>query len=145
MIKKKIEIVILTLILVISTTGLPTYFHYCLMMNQQSADVCDMCKSEFAMENNTSCCSSSNNENSLQIKSDLSDCCQLNFVFNKIEDDFIFYKDHITKITSEQNLIYLIIPQTENYFTKIVNNLSSKSPPLLNKTDLNILNSNFRI
>ena len=140
MIKKKIEIVILTLILVISTTGLPTYFHYCMMMNQQSLSECEMCKSEIE-KIETSCCSEKVSDNSVIIKSEKAACCQTEFVYNKVEDNFLSNKTEANIYFSFNNLfeqISLLQPTID--FQSINSFYCDSSPPFLVNSEIYITN-----
>ena len=87
MMKKKISILTLTILFVVSTTGLPIWSHYCEMMGKRSSSECEMCKVEMEKVE-TSCCSEEVSDNNLKLSAEKSDCCIQEFDYKKIEDDF---------------------------------------------------------
>lgn len=87
MMKKKISILFLITLFLISTTGLPIWSHYCEMMGKKSLSECEMCKAEIE-KIEPSCCSEKTAENQLQFTSENSNCCIDEFDYKKIEDNF---------------------------------------------------------
>lgn len=87
MMKKRITISVLTLLFLVSTTGLPIYSHYCEMMGKRSSNECEMCKAEIE-KTEPSCCSENNIGDALQLKAENSRCCVDEFDYKKIEDNF---------------------------------------------------------
>jgi hypothetical protein len=87
MMKKSIFISVLTLLFLVSTTGLPVFYHYCEMMQKRSISECEMCKVEMEKVE-TSCCSEEVSDNNLKLSAEKSNCCIQEFDYKKIEDDF---------------------------------------------------------
>ena len=86
MMKKRISISILTLLFLVSTTGMPIWSHYCEMMGKKSLSECGDCKIEEVEV--TSCCSETIPDDQLQYSSSNSNCCVDEFDYKKIEDNF---------------------------------------------------------
>ena len=86
MMKKKISILTLTFLFLVSTTGMPIWSHYCEMMGKKSLTECGDCKIEVVEV--TSCCSETIPDDQLQYSSSTSNCCIDEFDFKKIEDNF---------------------------------------------------------
>jgi hypothetical protein len=84
MIKKRISILTLTILFLVSTTGLPIWSHYCEIMGKKSLNECEAC----IIETRSSCCSDELLNAKLKITSDNSSCCVDEFDYKKIEDDF---------------------------------------------------------
>lgn len=87
MMKKKISILTLTILFLVSTTGLPVFSHYCEMMQKRSISECEMCKVEMEKVE-SSCCSEEIQGDKLQVSSEKSTCCIQEFDYKKIEDNF---------------------------------------------------------
>jgi len=86
MMKKKISILILTILFVVSTTGMPIWSHYCEMMGKKSLSECQACAEE--KEETFSCCSMEESDFEIQLKAKESNCCIDEFDYKKIEDNF---------------------------------------------------------
>lgn len=86
MMKKRISISILTLLFLVSTTGMPIWSHYCEMMGKKSLSECGDCKIEEVEV--TSCCSETIPDDQLQYSSSNSNCCVDEFDYKNIEDNF---------------------------------------------------------
>ncbi|MBK9098070.1 MAG: hypothetical protein IPM14_08140 [bacterium] len=95
---KRIFILTLTFAFLVSTTGLPLFYHYCEMMGKKSLTECEMCKLETEEIKETSCCSEPIPESKLLITDSESKCCIDEFDYKKIEDNFS--QSHQTLITS---------------------------------------------
>jgi hypothetical protein len=141
MMKKRILILNLTLLFLVSTTGLPVTFHLCQMMEQKSLSECEVCLAEMNKVE-TSCCSEELNEESITISSVNPICCQDEFVYNKIEDEFISGKSEITLFLSSENSFQPIalIPPTFD-FSSEVSFYCDSSPPFLINPEIHITNS----
>jgi hypothetical protein len=87
MMKNRISISILTLLFLVSTTGMPIWSHYCEMMGKRSINECEMCKAEIE-KIEPSCCSEEISDNDLKFSSEKSNCCVDEFDYKKIEDNF---------------------------------------------------------
>ena len=84
--KKRILISILSLMFLVSTTGLPIFYHYCQMSGKKSFNKCEICSQE--QRTKLSCCSEEIAENILKLTSEKSTCCIDQFDYRKIEDKF---------------------------------------------------------
>lgn len=87
MMKKKISILSLVILFLVSTTGLPIWSHYCEMMGQKSSDECEMCSIEIE-KIESDCCSEENQFEKIQISSENSTCCIDAFDYKRIEDNY---------------------------------------------------------
>jgi len=138
MMKKKISILFLITLFLISTTGLPIWSHYCEMMGKKSLTECDDCKIEEVEV--TSCCSEITLENQLQYTSENSNCCIDEFDYKKIEDDFFqTITSNLIPITSVISALHLssIDSQSENKFSEQTN--YDLPPPKFGKQLLNTI------
>jgi hypothetical protein len=138
---RKTQIVSLILLFFISTTGLPAYYHYCEMMGKRSLSECEACKAK--IENiESSCCSNETPEYPVTISSDQPVCCQDAFVYNKVEDQFLFNKSEINYFTSTQILFHSVSLITPSVDFLLENSFyCDSSPPFLINPELNISNS----
>jgi hypothetical protein len=121
--KKRISILILTILFVVSTTGLPIWSHYCEMMGKRSSSECEMCKVEMEKVE-PSCCSEETPDNQRQVYTENSNCCVDVFDFNKIEDDFFqTITSNLIPITSVVTELHLtsLDSQNENIFSQQTN------------------------
>jgi hypothetical protein len=146
MIKKKIKIFSLVSIILVSTTGLPVTYHLCNMMNLKSLDDCEVCKSE-SEESNDSCCDAMDTNAGLPaISKDNTSCCHTEFVFNKVEDEFLIDKIDFNFISSTQIISQAVtlIP-TSSCISNSLTFQCDSSPPFLINPDLHISNSVFLI
>ena len=87
MMKKRISILSLTLLFLVSTTGLSVTYHLCEMMGEKSFNECEVCKAEMELVE-TYCCDEQKIEELITISSENPVCCKDEFVYNKVEDDF---------------------------------------------------------
>ena len=145
MTKKKIFILILALFFLVSTTGLPVSYHLCKMMETKSLSECEICKAE--MEKiNPSCCAVETMEFSVTISSDISACCQEEFVYNKVEDEFVNNKTDVNFFSTSDILFQsiVLIPHTFD-FSLEESFYCDSSPPFLINPELHITNSIFLI
>ncbi|WP_148267610.1 hypothetical protein [Ignavibacterium album] len=139
--KKKIEIISLSLILFVATTGIPMYYHYCQMIEQTSMNGCLVCNIE-TNEEQSSCCSENTFDQRNKISSSTSDCCQVNFVYLNVDDQFLLNKTEI-----QVQLVKIIDLPALN--EEVSNNLvssnksfnSDPSPPFLIDPELYLTNS----
>jgi hypothetical protein len=141
MIKKRIFILTLNIIFLISTTGLPITYHLCQMMQKKTLSACEMCNGEMEkME--TSCCAEEVVDNSVIIKSEKSVCCQEEFVYNKVEDEFVNIKTDVNFFASSEILLQpiVLIPHTFDFFLE-ESFYCDSSPPFLINPEIHITNS----
>jgi hypothetical protein len=145
MMKKRITISVLTLLFLVSTTGLPVSYHLCKMMEQKSLNDCEVCKAE--MEKiKPSCCAEETMEFSVTISSDNSNCCQDELVYNKVEDEFVNNKTETKNfVILDHSIIASVSPAdfTQSLFSHKY--LISSSPPTFLTTNIYLNNSVFLI
>jgi hypothetical protein len=141
MTKKKLFILTLTFFFLVSTTGLPVSYHLCKMMETKSLSECEICKAE--MEKiNPSCCADETMEFSVTISSDISACCQDEFVYNKVEDEFVNNKTDVNFFTSSEILYQPIVLISNTIdFSSEASFYCDSSPPFLINSELYISNS----
>lgn len=138
MMKKKISILLLTILFLVSTTGMPIWSHYCEMLGKKSLTECGDCKIEEVEV--TSCCSENIPDNQLQYSSSNSNCCIDEFDFKKIEDNFsqssniVFVS--LTLIIAENNLTTIQSEAEKKYSNNSNYNLP---PPKFGKELLNTI------
>lgn len=138
MMKKRISILILTILFVVSTTGIPIWSHYCEMIGKKSLSECQACAEE--NEETFSCCSMEEPDYDIQMKAENSSCCVDEFDYKKIEDDFFptisTNTISVTTVISELQLTSLDF-QSENKFSEQTN--YNLPPPKFGKQLLNTL------
>ena len=131
--KKRISILSLIILFVVSTTGLPIWSHYCEMMGKRSVSECEMCKVE-TEEIQSACCSKEVSTRSLKISSETSSCCVQDFDYKKIEDNFsqpITFKLIVANDDAGILIDVLINPKNEK--TKSNLNAYNLPPPKFGK------------
>ena len=132
------------ILFLVSTTGLPVYYHYCEMMQIKSLNECEVCAKE--KEVVPYCCSKEDSANTLRFSSDRPVCCQTEFVYNKVEDEFMSNKFVVNYFS-----ISIIEFQPANLISSSFDfSLQSflfcdSSPPFLINPELHITNSIFLI
>jgi hypothetical protein len=138
MMKKKISILTLTILFVVSTTGMPIWSHYCEMMGKKSLSECQACAEE--KEETFSCCSMEESDFEIQLKARESNCCIDEFDYKKIEDNFFQSIPSnlipIASVITELHLATLDF-QKENKFAQQTN--YNLPPPKFGKQLLNTL------
>lgn len=141
---RKTKIFSLILLFFISTTGLPAFYHYCEMLDKKTLNECDMCSQE--KEENYSCCSEEVAENFVKLTSENSTCCQDKFVYNKVQDEFLFNKYDINSFISVEKLIQttFLIPISIDFYSENSFYCDS-SPPFLINPEIHITNSSLLI
>lgn len=140
MMQKKILILTLSLLFLVSTTGLPVTYHLCQMMQEKSLNECEMCAIA-EEEVVTSCCVEESFDYPVSISSDNPVCCQSEFVYNKVEDQFVNNKSEVN-FYSLFNLVQpvaLISSQSEFY--PVESFYTDSSPPFLIDSEIHITNS----
>lgn len=109
MIKKKIYILTLTLVFLVSTTGMPFFYHYCEFIGKKSLNECNDCIVEEEIE--TSCCNEEILISNRVFSSQNSSCCIDQFDFIKVDDVFsqsfnpVFYNLILLKSECESELL----------------------------------------
>jgi hypothetical protein len=145
MMKKRISISILTLLFLVSTTGMPIWSHYCEMMQKRSISECEMCKAE-TEKIEPSCCSEKTMEFSITISSANPACCQDEFVYNKIADEFLNNKTEAKIFVTIEHSIITSVSQADFAQSQFIQKyLISSSPPKFLTNDIYLNNSVFLI
>jgi hypothetical protein len=142
MMKKRILISILNLLFLVSTTGLPVTISLCKMADAKDVDQCMMHNKPVK----SMCCAEETSENILTISSKLPNCCQISFVYNKVEDQFVSNKTENNFYSSFEKLfvpITLIPNQLELSFGESF--YTDSSPPFLINPEIHITNSSLLI
>ena len=132
MIKNTIFILTLNLLFLVSTTGLPVTYHLCQMMGQKSLYECNVCKAEMEIIG-PSCCGEEMMEYPVTISSDNPICCQDEFVYNKVEDDFSQSINLNTITNSVITILKPLVPGTESEEKYSHQNNYSLPPPKFGK------------
>lgn len=137
---KRILILTVTLTFLVSTTGMPVTYHLCQMMQEKSLSECQMC----AMDEEkiqTSCCNEETTDNAVTITSENPVCCQSEFVYNKVEDEFV-NQSSVNFFSSSEILFQPIVLVTNTFdFSPEISFYSDSSPPFLINHELHITNS----
>jgi hypothetical protein len=145
MLKKRILILSLSLLFLVSTTGLPVTYHLCQMMGQKSLDVCEVCTIKLEVVE-PSCCSEDIMEYPVTISSENSICCQDEFVYNKVEDQFLFSKSDVYFFSTSVKLVQTtaLLPPSVDFSTENSFHCDS-SPPFLINPKIHITNLSLLI
>lgn len=136
MIKKRIYILTLTLVFLVSTTGMPIIIHYCKMMESASLQACEMHSQEIKKSN----CCETENQSSAPAKSSFSkaidECCKDFVVDLSVKDTFVSSK-------TEFNIpLYLYILVESDLTSHFQTNLKLDiSPPQLVSNKIYLTNS----
>lgn len=133
---RKIKIASFLLLFVVSTTGLPITINLCKMAVPER-EQCTMHQEPVR----SNCCSEETSDSGPSISFDKSSCCQTEFVYKKVEDQYLLNKTNLDFSLYENILQSVeIVPS----LTEISNNVSyfnDSSPPFLIDPDLYITNS----
>jgi len=135
---KRILILTLTLLFLVSTTGLPVTINLCKMADAEDADQCMMHRKPIK----SMCCAEETSENQITFSSVIPNCCQTTFVYNKVEDEFVNSKTE-NKFYSSSEIVstpVFLIPHTID-FTFEESCYNDSSPPFLINPELHITNS----
>lgn len=129
---KKIYIIGLIVSFLFSTTGFSITQHFCKMMNEASAQECNMCTENQVAETKT-CCENDSFTEEIISPGKIEDCCKTSVVNNKVEDEFSLSanKKLITSI-----VVLLINPsilESEKEGTNLHHNKYSLPPPKFGK------------
>lgn len=136
--KKRFSILTLTLLFLVSTTGLPVFYHYCEMIGKKSFSECKMCKMETEEKEHTSCCSQPIQESRVQIVDKNSECCVDEFDYKKIEDNFAQSSNTVLincSLVLTDGSPSLVKPDFENKYSQASN--YNLPPPKFGKELLN--------
>jgi hypothetical protein len=140
--KKRILISALSILFLVSTTGLPVTINLCKMAEGMETAECAMHHKPVKSH----CCAEETLEHPITISYDMPDCCRVEFIYNKVKDDFIYNKSELNNLSSSEYFCQAIVLLTpsDNY----INNISfacDSSPPFLINPELHITNSIFLI
>ena len=84
---KKIYIIGLIISFLFSTTGFSITQHICKMMEEASAEQCNMC-ADTQIPETMACCEDENFIGEIITSGNFSDCCNTKVIDNKVEDEF---------------------------------------------------------
>ena len=141
---KRILILTLTFIFLVSTVGLPVTYHLCQMMQKTTVTACGMCENKME-SSDTNCSSEKINDNFLVIKSEKSSCCSEEFVFNKVDDEFVFTKSNVDNYSASEIIIQPIFISLSSDNLVEASYYNDSSPPFLINPDLYLTNSTLLI
>jgi hypothetical protein len=133
--KRKILISTLTLLFIVSTTGLPVTISLCKMAETGKTDQCMMHNKPVKSD-----CCEENSESPFMTSFENPGCCQTEFVYKKIEDEFLFNKTEVTPVSSEYILQPIVLSPTADFYYNESFYYDS-SPPFLINPELYISNS----
>ena len=134
----KTKIFSLALLFVISTTGLPITINLCKMAASENSSECTM----HQMPVKSNCCAEETSEHGETISFDKFNCCQIEFVYKKVEDQYLVHKTSVDYFSSQE-----IILHSAEFFPSIAEYslnesfYTDSSPPFLINPELNISNS----
>ncbi len=138
---KKIYIFGLIFAFVFSTTGLSITQHICQMMDEVSAEQCGMC-TETELPETMPCCEDGDSSGEIITSGNFSDCCDTQVIDNKVEDDFIYFKEEVTNYQSSSIIaLPLSLFKNDNQIVKSFLHYAFDSSPPSRENDLYISNS----
>jgi len=138
--KSKTITYVLLSVFLFSIIGVPVSLHYCEMMQQKSISSCDICKDEIEIVK-SSCCDEETEYNQT-ISSVNPICCQDEFVYNKIEDEFLINKSDINILSLLENVIQQVVLTPAAQQVELAHSFySDSSPPFLINPEIHITNS----
>ena len=141
MMKKRILILTLTFLFLVSTTGLPVTINLC-KMSAEEADQCKMHQKPVR----SMCCMEIELKNELAFSKVTPNCCQVSFVYNKVESEFVNNKTEINFYSSFQSLIILVSSFPEQFELSFTESFyTDSSPPFLIDPEIHITNSSLLI
>jgi len=138
MMKKRISISILTLLFLVSTTGLPLIIHYCKMMGTASLLSCEMHSKEIKK---SSCCQAESLSSVIgdsYFSKEIDECCSDFLVDHSVKESFITFKSEINTSVYFYTFIPVDFILTSNYQTNVE---ADTSPPLLSSNKIYLANS----
>ncbi len=136
--KRKILISTLMLLFLVSTTGLSVTISFGRMADAQNKDACMMHHKPVS----SGCCADETSENPHLVSFENLGCCEIDFVFNKVKDDFVSNKPDVNIFLSSENLLQPVTLTTlSTDFSFDVLFYCDSSPPFLINPELHITNS----
>lgn len=134
--KRKILISTLTLLFLVSTTGLSATINLCKMAEGMETEQCTMHSKPIKSD----CCKETS-ELPFMTSFENSGCCQTEFVYNKIEDEFLCNKTEVSFSSSEYVLQPIAVVPSIVDFSNSEFFYCDSSPPFLINPELYISNS----
>lgn len=132
--KRKILILSLTLVFVVSTTGLPLILHYCKMMETTSLQACEMHTKEIKK---SSCCEEEEKDE-IYFSKTIDKCCTDFLVDHSVKETFITTKTEV----NISLYLYTFIPVDFNLTSNHqINQKTDTSPTLLSSNKIYLTNS----
>lgn len=129
----------------VSIIGVPLSLHFCSMMNKISSEECSMC-AKVVEEKPMSCCSTSTSDYRYKLTSSSSQCCEDEFIFNKVEDEFIFNKIDINYYEKVIEFVKInFTPGFQQEFYSIKGYYCDSSPPFLINPEIHVTNHSLLI
>jgi len=139
--KKKIYIIGLIISFLFSTTGFSITQHFCKMMEEASAEECNMC-TDTQIPEIMPCCEDDNFAGEVITSANFSDCCEIQLVDNKVEDEFLYLKVEVKNdLTSSIVELPLSVILNANQAVKSHSPFAFDSSPPSLENDLYIYNS----
>lgn len=138
--KRKIITYTLLSLFLFSIIGVPISLHYCEMMQQKSISSCVICADEMSNVK-SSCCEDEQNNYRETISAPNPNCCQNEFVYNKIDDEYLLNKTELNIITVLESVLHIAdsFQIVEPLYTQQTL-YSDSSPPFLINPDIHISN-----
>jgi hypothetical protein len=136
--KKKISILTLVFVFLVSTTGMPLIIHYCKMMETASLQACEMHTKEVKK---SSCCESVTQSSAMTdsyFSKAIDECCEDFVVDHSVKETFVNSKTEINLPLYLFTFIPVDLDLTSNYQTSSEVNTS---PPLLSTNKIYLTNS----
>ena len=138
---KKIYIIGLIISFLFSTTGFSITQHICKMMEEASAEQCNMC-ADTQIPETMACCEDDNFAGEVITSGNFSDCCEIQLVDNKVEDEFLYLKVEVKNdLTSSIVELPLSVIINANQTVKSHSPFAFDSSPPSLENDLYIYNS----
>jgi hypothetical protein len=134
MMKRKIFILTLALVFLVSTTGLPLIIHYCKMMETASLQACEMHNKEIKK---SSCCEEADIADIYYSKL-IDECCEDLLVDHSVKENFVINKTESPAALYLYTYIPVALDLTSNHQTYFK---VDTSPPLLSSNKIYLTNS----
>ncbi len=132
----KIKIFSFLFLFVISTAGLPITINLC-KMTVSEREQCTMHQKPVT----SSCCTEETSDSGPSISFDQSSCCQTEFVYKKVEDQYLVNKTNLDLSANENIFQAVEIVPSLSKFSNNESFYNGSSPPFLIDPDLYITNS----
>jgi len=138
---KKIYIVSLIFSFLFSTTGYTISLHFCKMMEKASSEQCEICEISVKPDPMQDC-EAMETECEIETVQDHSSCCDTQVINDKVEDDFINFKEEVKNDLSSSLIdLQFIILTNDSQFVKSHSLYAFDSSPPFYGNDIYIYNS----